>query len=80
MTLCRARRPCYAAKHAAFRALRRPVELWFGRERNMSVIDAINRWDKRYGWSLLGFVLAAIFGTLAIPIIWPTDLLNLTPI
>src|SRR3972149_4078090 len=31
----------------------------------MSVIDAINRWDKRYGWSLLGFVLAAIFGTVS---------------
>lgn len=28
----------------------------------MSIIDTINKLDKRYGWSLLGFLLAAIFG------------------
>ena len=29
------------------------------------MIDAINRLDKRYGWSLLGFLLAAIFGAVS---------------
>ena len=32
----------------------------------MSVFDTINRWEKRYAWSLLGFVLAVIFVALSI--------------
>jgi hypothetical protein len=32
----------------------------------MNIIDAINRWDKRYAWSLLGFVLAVIFGAVSL--------------
>ena len=32
----------------------------------MRLIDAINKLDKRYGWSLLGFVLAAIFGATSV--------------
>ena len=32
----------------------------------MRLIDAINKLDKRYGWSLLGFVLAAMFGATSV--------------
>lgn len=32
----------------------------------MNIIEALNRLDKRYAWSLLGFVLAMIFGGLSL--------------
>jgi len=32
----------------------------------MSLLTALNRIDKRYAWSLLGFVLAVVFGTLSV--------------
>jgi hypothetical protein len=32
----------------------------------MSMSSALNRLDKRYAWSLLGFVLAIVFGLLSL--------------